>query len=128
MQNLSALTAACLVLRRELFMAVQGFDTTHLPTAFYDVDLCLRLRKNGYRNLWTPYAELASDEPISQQDTERLELQAHFKQEIAHMQQRWGKLLLHDPTYNPNLALDRESFALAFPPRAIKPWRGGAQP
>jgi len=57
-QNYSAVTGACLAIRKELFFEVGGLDEEHLTVAFNDVDLCLKLRKRGYRNLWTPYAEL----------------------------------------------------------------------
>jgi GT2 family glycosyltransferase len=122
LQNLSAVSAICLVLRRELFQQAGGLDEEHLPVALYDVDLCLRIRVLGYRNLWTPYAELYHDESASLENEETLERQAQFAAEVKYLQQRWGALLAHDPAYNPNLALDRESFMLAFPPRAQKPW------
>jgi GT2 family glycosyltransferase len=121
-QNLSAVSAACLVLRRELFHEVSGLDEEHLPVVFYDIDLCLRIRALGYRNLWTPYAELYHDESASQEQEETLERRAQVKAAAEYLQQRWGALLAHDPAYNPNLALGRESFRLAFPPRVEKPW------
>ena len=64
-QNYSAVTAACLVVRREVFETVGGFNETDLPVSFNDVDLCLRIRAKGYRNLWTPFAELYHHESVS---------------------------------------------------------------
>lgn len=121
-QNLSAVTAACLVVRRELFVEVGGLDETHLPVIFNDVDLCLRLQERGYRTLWTPHAELYHHEAASRGDEETPGQQARLRAEIAYMQQRWGTLLLHDPAYNPNLSLAKGGFLLAFPPRSQKPW------
>jgi glycosyltransferase involved in cell wall biosynthesis len=122
LQNLSAVSAACLVLRRELFQQTGGLDEEHLPIAFYDIDLCLRIRALGYRNLWTPYAELYHDELASQGHKETPERRVQVRAIAEYLKQRWGTLLAHDPAYNPNLALDKESFLLAFPPRIQKPW------
>lgn len=121
-QNLSAVTAACMVLRKAVFVEVGGLDETNLAVAYNDVDLCLRLMEKGYRNLWTPNAELYHHESASRGAEDGPEKQARFQQEIAYMKERWHPLLLRDPAYNPNLALDRESFTLAFPPRVQKPW------
>lgn len=122
-QNFSAVTAACLVIRRQLFEEVGGLDERHLPVAFNDVDFCLRLAERGYRNLWTPYAELYHHESASRGHEDTPEKARRFKAEIAYMKRRWGGRLLHDAAYNPNLALDRECFTLAFPPRRQNPWQ-----
>jgi GT2 family glycosyltransferase len=119
-QDLSAVTGACLLMRRDVFEEVGGFDE-QLAVAFNDVDLCLRIRERGYRVLWTPFAELYHREGVSRgKDTIESE---RFLREIRFMQERWGEQLLHDPAYNPNLTLEREDFSLAFPPRVSKPWR-----
>ncbi len=112
-QNYSAVTAACLVVRRTIFEQVGGFDAEHLGVAFNDVDLCLRIREQGYRNLWTPYAELVHHESATRGPEDTAEKQARFSREIAHMKSRWGASLLQDPAYNPNLTLDREDFSLS---------------
>lgn len=125
-QDLSAVTAACLVLRREVYKEVGGMDEKHLTIAFNDVDLCLRIKEKGYRILWTPYAELYHYESASRGYEDTPDKQARFNTEANYMRQRWGKVLLSDPAYNPNLALDRESFMLSFPPRAKKPWHEAA--
>lgn len=118
-QNFSAVTAACMVLRKDVFLEVGGFDE-NLSVAFNDVDLCLRLRKLRYRNLWTPYAELYHYESVTRGYEDTPEKQARFNREVEFMKQRWGELLANDPAYNPNLALDREDFSLAWPPRVSK--------
>ncbi|NEX17337.1 MAG: glycosyltransferase family 2 protein [Halochromatium sp.] len=111
-QNLSAVTAACLLVRRELFMQVGGFDAEHLPVSFNDVDFCLRVRDAGYRNLWTPYAELYHHESASRGADDSPAKQARFGAELAWMQRRWGRRLRLDPAYNPNLTLQHEDFSL----------------
>lgn len=121
-QNLSAITAACLVVRRQVFEEAGGLDETNLAIAFNDIDLCLRIRERGYRNLWTPFAELYHYESASRGYEDTRQRQERFRKEMEYMTQRWGDLLLNDPAYNPNLALDREAFMLAFPPRVTKPW------
>jgi len=122
-QNLSAVTAACLVMRRALFVEVEGLDEKHLPIAFNDIDLCLRLKEKGYENVWTPYAELYHHESASRGSEDSVEKQTRFQQEIDYMQKRWGDSLQDDPAYNPNLTLESGDFTLAFPPRSRKPWR-----
>jgi GT2 family glycosyltransferase len=121
-QNLSAVTAACLILRKEVFDEVDGFDEDHLAVAFNDVDLCLRIRDRGYLLVWTPFAELYHLESTSRGPDTAPDKFERFAGEIEYMQRRWGKRLLEDPYYNPNLTLDSEDFALAFPPRTVKPW------
>ena len=111
-QNYSAVTAACMVMRREVFEQAGGFDVQNLGVAFNDVDLCLRIRELGYRNLWTPYAELYHHESASRGAENTAEKQQRFAGEIAYMKSRWGRGLLRDPAYNPNLTLDREDFSL----------------
>ena len=118
-QNLSAVTGACLLVRRDVFEEVGGFDER--LAVFYDIDLCLRIRERGYRIIWTPFAELYHREEISRgRNTIESE---KFQHEIRFMQEQWGEQLLQDPAYNPNLTLEREDFSLAFPPRVSKPWR-----
>jgi len=121
-QDLSAVTAACLIIRKKVYEEVGGLDDTHLPITFNDVDLCLRIREKGYRNFWTPYVELYHYESASRGSEDTPEKEARFMSEVEYMKRRWGELLLNDPAYNPNLTLDGESFMLAFPPRVRKPW------
>jgi hypothetical protein len=115
-QSFCAVTAACLVIRKEIFEAVGGFNEM-LPIALNDIDFCLRVRESGYRNIWTPYAELYHHESATRGFEDTPERQARFSKEVEYMQQRWGGLLLNDPAYSPNLSLDYEDFSLAWPPR-----------
>lgn len=130
-QNLSAVTGACLALRRSVFDEVGGMDES-LAVAFNDVDLCLRVHARGYRNVWTPHAELYHHESASRGPEDTPEKRARFQAESAAMHRRWGELLLNDPAYNPNLSLDSLHFDLAFPPRGrasrIGNVVGGAMP
>ncbi len=116
-QNLSAVTAACMLLRREVFDQVAGFDEHNLSVAFNDVDLCLRIREQGYQIVWTPYAEMYHYESASRGYEDTPEKKARFSQEVQYMKTRWGLSLLKDPAYNPNLTLDREDFTFACPPQ-----------
>lgn len=116
-QSMSAVTAACAVLRTEVFREVGGFDES-LEVAFNDVDLCLRVRERGYRNLWTPFAELYHHESASRGYEDTPEKLLRFRREESLMQKRWGKALLRDPAYNPNLSVIAAPFSLAYPPRA----------
>jgi GT2 family glycosyltransferase len=121
-QNLSAVTAACLVVRRRVFEDVAGLDEKKLPIAFNDVDFCLRLAERGYRNVWTPYAEVYHYESASRGYENTPEKLERFEVESRYMKQRWQELLVSDPAYNLNLAIGREPFMLSFPPRITKPW------
>lgn len=116
-QNYSAVTAACLVVRRATFEAVGGFNEADLAVAFNDIDFCLRVRAAGLHNLWTPFAEFYHHESATRGAEDSPEKIARFQRETAYMRHRWGDLLDHDPAYNPNLSLQHEDFSLAFPPR-----------
>lgn len=111
-QNYSAVTAACLLVRREVYGQVGGLEEEHLTVAYNDVDFCLRVRAAGYRNLWTPYAELYHHESISRGEDDTPEKKARFDREVAYMRRVWGQELDQDPCYNPNLSRRREDFAL----------------
>jgi O-antigen biosynthesis protein len=116
--RMSAVTAACTVVRREAWDQVHGFDEKNLPIAFNDVDFCLRLREAGWAVVWTPYAELFHRESISRGSDFVGPRSEDFAREVAYMEARWGfEGLRDDPCYNPNLALDAEDFSLAWPPR-----------
>ncbi|MCZ2174112.1 MAG: glycosyltransferase [Burkholderiales bacterium] len=123
-QNLSAITAACLVVRKSLWDEVGGMDEASFPVAFNDVDFCLRIASGGYRNLWTPLAELYHHESASRGNEDTPEKQARFRAEVEHLRLRWGKMLGCDPAWNPNLALDGARIRLADPPRLTRPWAG----
>ena len=120
-QNLSAVTAACLVIRREVYQQVGGLNADELKVAFNDVDFCLKVRAAGYRNFWTPYAELYHHESASRGKEDTLEKRDRFRSEVEYMRATWGDLLDHDPAYNPNLTLTINDFTLALPPREWPP-------
>lgn len=111
-QNLSAVTGACLLLRKSIFEQVDGLNETHLAVAFNDVDLCLKVREAGYRNLWTPYAELYHHESVSRGADDNSTKRARAKAEADYMRDAWAQQLDHDPAYNPNLTLVHEDFSL----------------
>jgi glycosyltransferase involved in cell wall biosynthesis len=115
-QSFCAVTAACLVVRKEVFKKVGGFNEA-LQVAFNDIDFCLRVREAGYRNVYTPYAELYHHESATRGLEETPEKQLRFSQEATYMKQLWGHLLVNDPAYSPNLTLEHEDFSLAWPPR-----------
>lgn len=114
-QRFSAVTGACLVVRRDAYEAVGGLDEG-LPVEFNDVDFCLRLRQRGHHNLWTPHAELYHHESGSRMPEARAARRTRVA-EAALMMQRWGDTVRADPAYNPNLTLHGHDFAPAFPPR-----------
>jgi GT2 family glycosyltransferase len=104
-RNYSAVTAACLLMRRDVFEKLGGFNDVDLAVAFNDVDLCLRLRRAGYRVVYTPYATLKHHESASRGfDVDSAE--------VRYMKRTWGRYLERDPYYNPNLSLTREDFSL----------------
>jgi glycosyltransferase involved in cell wall biosynthesis len=117
-QNLSAVTAACVVVRREAWDQVGGLDEQNLPIAFNDVDFGLRLREAGWGVVWSPYAELFHHESVSRGPDDTGPRATAFAHEFEYMQKRWGpRVLRNDPYYNPNLSLTAEDFSLAWPPR-----------
>ena len=111
-RNVSAVTAACMMIRKDVFNEVNGFDERYV-LAYNDVDLCLKLQKNGYLNLWTPYAELYHYESKTRGYENTPEKQARFKQELDYFLQKWkGALQKGDPYYNPILPVEGSDFAL----------------
>ncbi|PLR50097.1 hypothetical protein CYR52_11220 [Chimaeribacter arupi] len=116
-QNYSAVTAACLLIRKEIYTAVGGLEEENLTVAFNDVDFCIRVRDAGYRNLWTPFAELYHHESATRGNDLAPEKIERFKREIAYMEQTYQHALTCDPAFNPNFTLMNNHFALAFPPR-----------
>ncbi len=116
-QSFSAVTAACLVVRKSAYLEVGGLDEEHLTVSYNDVDFCLRLREAGYRNVWTPYAELYHHESATRQHDMSPPQRERDERERTYMKQRWGALLQNDPAYSPNLTLHAEDFGLAWPPR-----------
>jgi GT2 family glycosyltransferase len=109
--NYSAVTAACLMVRREVFEQVGGFDKK-LTVAFNDVDLCLKIRAAGYRNVSLPHVILYHFESKSRGYEDTSDKIARFDQEINVVKTRWRTAEKADPCYSPNLTLDREDFSL----------------
>jgi GT2 family glycosyltransferase len=104
--NYSAVTAACMLLRRSLFEELGGFDEENLPIQFNDVDLCLRIREQGYYVVYTPHAELYHHESVSRR---------HWSGDLAenlYMRARWGEVMDKDPYYNPNFSRGYGDFNL----------------
>ena len=111
-QNYSAVTAACLLVRRSIYQRVGGLNDSALQIAFNDIDFCLKVAEAGYRNLWTPYAELYHYESISRGTEDTPEKQARFLSEVHFMERVWPHRLHADPYYNPNLSKVKEDFSL----------------
>lgn len=127
LQEMSAVTGACLFLRKKDFLAVGGMDAVAFPVAFNDVDLCLKLRRAGQRIVWTPHATMLHAESASRGQEDTPQKQARSQREIDQLRLRWGAVLLRDPAYHPSLNLDAYSHAfggLALPPRDRAPRTG----
>jgi GT2 family glycosyltransferase len=104
-QDYSAVTAACMMVRKEVFLEVQGFDPA-FQVAYNDIDLCMKIRSHGYRVAFTPFAELYHYESKSRGSEDSPEKKARFQREVALFEQKWPEILKHgDPCYNKNLTL-----------------------
>jgi glycosyltransferase involved in cell wall biosynthesis len=101
-QQITAVTGACLMVRRKVFDEVGGLEE-QIAVAFNDIDFCLRLRAAGYRNIWTPFAELIHHESASRGSEDNPEKIKRFNEEVHFMKLRWGKTLEQDTFHNPNL-------------------------
>lgn len=105
-QNLSAVTAACMMVKASVWREVQGLDES-FKVALNDVDLCLKIRKAGYLIVWTPHAEAYHYESKSRGYEDNPEKQARFEAEVKRFQEKWKQELEDgDPYYNPNFSLD----------------------
>jgi glycosyltransferase involved in cell wall biosynthesis len=120
---LSAVTGACMAIRREVYFEIGGLDAVNLPIAFNDIDLCLRAGDYGYRVVWTPYACLFHRESASRDRDDAPEKVARFHRELSYMRRRWESLFAHDPFHNPNLFFGWSEFTCPSPPRCEKSWR-----
>lgn len=109
--NYSAVTAACFMCRRDVFMAVDGFEE-QLAVAFNDVDLCFKMLDRGYRNIYLPHVKLYHYESKSRGMENTPEKQARFEQEVNYMQLKWHALIEHDPCYNPHLTKRKPDYSL----------------
>jgi glycosyltransferase involved in cell wall biosynthesis len=114
-QNYSAVTAACLMIRKSVYEEIGGMDEEAFKVSYNDVDLCLKVGAAGYLTVWTPYAALIHEANVSQNQVDTTALAAkveRFRGEQAAMYRKWLPKLAYDPAYNRNLSLDGAGFAL----------------
>ena len=109
-QEMSAVTAACMLMRASVFREVGGFDEEKLKVAFNDVDLCLKAGKAGYRVIFTPDFVAEHHESVSRGTDDDPIKHARFTREVSTMVERWGSLLARDPHYSKQFALNREPY------------------
>jgi len=113
-QNMSALTGACFMVKRELYDKLGGLDADNLKIAFNDVDFCLRIREKGYLNVFTPYCEAYHHESVSRGYEVTAEQEDRFNKESEYMLKRHASVLESgDPYYNLQLTINHEDFSLA---------------
>jgi GT2 family glycosyltransferase len=112
-QNLSAVTGACMMVKKSIYKELGGLNEIDLKIAFNDVDFCLRLLKRGYLNIFTPYCEAYHHESISRGLEDNPQKVERFNNEVAYTQTQHHDILEQgDPYYNPNLTLEDESFTV----------------
>ena len=110
--EVSAVTAACLLVRKAIYLDVGGLDEAAFAVAYNDVDFCLKVLRAGYRNLWTPFATLLHHESVSRGRDLSPATAERFNRENLALRLRWADRLLADPYYSPNLTLDAETGAI----------------
>ncbi len=113
-QNLSAVTGACLMTKKDLWEKIGGLDEEHLKIAFNDIDYCLNVRKLGFDVVYTPYARLYHYESKSRGLEDTPEKKRRFADETAHMIKKWETNRVPDPYYNINLSLNSENFQINY--------------
>lgn len=114
-QNVSAVTGACLLVRKALYEEVGGLDCS-FAVSLNDVDFCLKLRQKGYLNVFTPFAELYHYESVSRGMDDQGEKAKRYQRESDRFREKWKEVLKKgDPYYNPNFSLDRSDFSLKLP-------------
>ena len=116
-REVSAVTGACLAVRREVYHEVGGLDEDNLPVAFNDIDFCIRLAERGYRNIYTPFARLYHHKSRTRGLDDTPQKRERFERETRYMRTRHAAFLAQDPYYNPNLSLDLAGRSPSFPPR-----------
>lgn len=124
-RDMSAVTAACLLTRKDLWRRLGGMDEKKLTVAFNDVDYCLKLREAGFRIVWTPAAAMLHRESVSRGADDTPQKLERFAREERAMYERWSDTLKADPYYNPNLSLIAEEFVLEARPRDLAPRSSG---
>ncbi len=115
-QSFSAVTGAALMIKKSIYEEVGGLDE-QFEVTFNDIDFCLRVRENGYRNVWTPYAEMIHHESATRGVETSPQKTAQAERESLLMASRWGDLLGKDPAYSVNLSVETEDLRIAWPPR-----------
>jgi O-antigen biosynthesis protein len=123
-QNYTAVTAACLMIRKSVYDSVGGLDEEDFKVSYNDVDLCLKVHQAGYLTVWTPYARLMHVGSVSQTNVDKTAQEAkhkRFQGEQHAMYRKWLPLLARDPAYNRNLNLDGPGFELD--PRRSFAWQ-----
>ena len=114
-QNYTAVTAACLMIRKSVFAEVGGFDEQDFKVSYNDVDLCLKVQQAGYLTVWTPYARLMHVGSVSQTKVDKTAQEAkqkRFQGEQNAMYRKWLRQLARDPAYSVNLSIDGTGFEL----------------
>jgi GT2 family glycosyltransferase len=112
-QNVSAVTGACLMVKKSLFEELGGLDEVNFAVGLNDVDFCLRLREKGYLNIFTPFAELVHYESLSRGSDKDGANAARYDEEAARFRAKWQAVLAAgDPYYNPNLAIEGVDYTL----------------
>ena len=111
--NFSAVTAACLLVKKRDYLAVGGLNEENLTVAFNDVDFCLKVLELGRRNLYCAEAELYHHESASRGLEDTQEKLQRFQSELDYLCTQWASYISHDPAYNPNLTLRRENFSIS---------------
>jgi hypothetical protein len=124
-REVSAVTAACMAMRREVFDALRGFDE-RFAVSFNDIDICLRALEQGYRNIYIGEPLMVHHEGSTRGADTTPEKRATFRREARAVRLRHARAFRRDPYYNENLSLD-QVYELAFPPRCDKPWREEAR-
>ncbi len=121
----AAVTAACLAVRRNVYLEVGGLDESSFAVEFNDIDLCLRLREHGYRIVWTPFAELFHLESKSRGRADTDAKAARQREEIDRLDRLWRYAFADDPYNNPNLGCSWDEPLHLCPPRRRRPWQRG---
>ena len=121
-QELSAVTAACLITWKKIYRDLGGFNEKQLKVAFNDVDYCLRVREAGYKVIWTPHSELYHHESMTRGKDISLRKKWRAYKEAKYMRKKWGHLMINDPFYNTNLNYEQVDFSLNRLPYIAKPW------
>lgn len=111
-QDMTAVTGACLMVKKKLYEAAGGLDEG-FAVSLNDVDFCLKLRRMGYLNVFTPFAELYHFESVSRGLDDQGEKAARYNEESARFREKWrAELEAGDPYFNPNFSLDKSDFSL----------------